>query len=209
MGRSGRPTVAHTSTSPCRSRSCSRASALSLLRPAARATIAVERAGHLAQCRSQAIPTRLGLALLSLRLRPKDSGGIGRSGLGCGLTPYRRVVTEPSSAAAAQHHRLTSRRADHLKPTPSAPRATDATATPGALHLDQVRIVHWLSTVIIGSRSGTDGDPPVTAFHGAAGGGPLGLRERSRSSSAHGPNGGEGRGRAATRRARATGSRQR
>jgi len=101
-----------------------------------------ERAGHLAQCRSQAIPTRLGLAILSFRLQ--DSGGIGGSGLGCGLTSYRRVVTEASAAAAAQHHRLTSGRADHLKPTPSAPRATNAATTPGALHLDQVRIVHWL-----------------------------------------------------------------
>jgi len=99
-----------------------------------------ERAGHLAQCRAQAIPTRLGLALLSFRLRQQDSGGIGRSG----LTSYRRVVTEASSAAAAQDHRLTSGRADHLKPTPSAPRATDAAATPAAFHLDQVRIVHWL-----------------------------------------------------------------
>jgi hypothetical protein len=103
-----------------------------------------ERAGHFAQCRSQAIPTRLGLTLLSLRLRRQDSGGIGGNGLGCGLTSHRRVVTEASSAAAAQHHRLTSGRANHLEPTPSTPRATDATATPGALHLDQVRIIHWL-----------------------------------------------------------------
>jgi hypothetical protein len=103
-----------------------------------------ERAGHLAQRRSQAIPTRLGMALLSMRLRRRYSGGIRGSGLGRGLTSYRRIVTEANSAAAAQHHRLTSGRADHLKPTPSAPRATDAAATPGALHLDQVRIVHSL-----------------------------------------------------------------
>ena len=152
-----------------------------------------ERAGHLAQCRSQAIPTRLGLAPLSLRLRRHDSGGIGRSGLGCGLTSNRRVVTEPSSAAAAQDHRLTSRRADHLKPTPSAPRATDAAATPGALHLDQVRIVHWLSTVIIGRRcSGTDGGSPVTASMAPRPAIPSASANRSRSSSADTTSGGEG-----------------
>ena len=143
--RSGRPTVAHT---------MDLAVSLEVTQPSERLVSVQacgsrdhrsrERAGHLAQCRSQAIPTRLGLALLSLRLRRQDSGGIARSGLGCGLTSYRRVITKPSSAVAAQDHRLTSGRADHLKPTPSAPRATDAAATSGALHLDQVRIVHWL-----------------------------------------------------------------
>ena len=143
-----------------------------------------ERAGHLAQCRSHAIPTRLGLALLSLRLRRQDSGRIRRSGLGCGLTSYRQVVTEASSAAAAQHHRHTSGRADHLKPTPSAPRATDAATTPGALHLDQVRVVHWLSTVIIGSHSGTDGGSPVTASMAPRAAIRCASTNRSRSSSA-------------------------
>jgi hypothetical protein len=157
-GRSGQPTVAHT---------MNLALSLEVLQPSERLVLiqacsardhrSRERAGHLAQCRSQAIPTRLGLALPSLRLRRQDSGGIGRSGLGCGLTSDRRVLTEASSAAAAQHHRLTPGRTDHLKPTPSAPRPTHAAATPGAFHLDQVRIVHCLSTVIIGSRSGTDG----------------------------------------------------
>jgi hypothetical protein len=157
-GRSGRPTVAHT---------MDLAVSLEVTQPSERLVFVQacdsrdhrsrERAGHLPQCRSQAIPTRLGLALPSLGLRRQDSGGIGRSGLGCRLTPYRRVVTEASSATAAQDHRLTSGRADDLKPTPSAPGATDAAATPGAFHLDQVRIVHWLWTVIIGSRSGTDG----------------------------------------------------
>ena len=144
-GRSGRPTVAHT---------MDLAVSLEVTQPSERLAFVQacgsrdhrsrERAGHLAQCRSQAIPTRPGLALLSWRLRRQDSGGIGGSGLGCGLTSYRRVVTEASSAAAAQDHRLTSGWADHLKPTPSAPRATHAAATPGALNLDQVRIVHWL-----------------------------------------------------------------
>ena len=68
-----------------------------------------ERAGHLAQRRSQAIPIRLGPALLSVRLRRQDRRDIGGSGFGCGLTSYRRVVTEASAAAAAQDHRLTSR----------------------------------------------------------------------------------------------------
>ena len=209
-GRSGRPTVAHT---------MDLAASLEVSQPSQRLVFTQacgsrdhrgrERAGHLAQCRSQAIPTRLGLALLSLRLRRHDSGGIGRSGLGCGLTSDRRVLTEASSAAAAHDHRLTSRRADHLKPTPSAPRATDATATPGALHLDPVRIVHWLSTVIIGSRSGTDGGSPVTASMAPRAAIRSASANRSRSSSADTTSGGEGRGRAATRQGLATGSRRR
>jgi len=143
-GRSGRPAVAHT---------VDLAVSLEVMQPGeclvfveacgSRDHRGRERAGHLAQCRSQAIPIRLGLALLSLRLRWRDRG-IGGSGFGCGLTSYRRVVTEASSAAAAQDHRLTSGRADHLKPTPSATRATDAAATPRALHLDQVLTVHRL-----------------------------------------------------------------
>jgi len=123
-----------------------------------------ERAGHPAQCRSQAIPTRPGLDLLSSRLRRRDRGGIGGTGFGCVLTSDRRVVAKASSAAAAQEHRLTSGRADHLKPTPSAPRATDAAPTPRALHLDQVLTVHWLSTVIIGRKAlGNRRRSPVTA----------------------------------------------
>ena len=192
-GWSGRPTVART---------MDLAASLEVLQPSERLVFAQacgsrdhrgrERVGHLAQCRSQAIPTRLGLALLSLRLRRHDSGGIGRSGLGCGLTSYRRVVTEASSAAAAHDHRLTSGRADDLKPTPSAPRATDAAATPGALHLDPVRIIHRLSTVIIGRRSGTDGGSPVTASMAPRAAIRSASANRTRSSSADSTSGGEG-----------------
>jgi hypothetical protein len=142
-GRSGRPTVAHT---------MDLAVSLEVSQPSER--LVLEAHGS----RDHPVENEPGISRNAARRRsdPARSGpsqaaapaaaqrSVGESRLGCGLTPYRRVLTEASSAAAAQHHRLTSGRTDHLKPTPSAPRATDAAATPGALHLDQVRIIHRL-----------------------------------------------------------------
>jgi len=142
-GRSGRPALTHTVDLATSLEVVQPGKCLVLVQPCgSRDHRGRERGGHLAQCRSQPIPTRLGLALLSLRLRRQDRGG-GR-GFGPGLTADRRVVTEASSAAAAQDHRLASRQADHLKLTPRAPRATHAAATTRSLDLDQVLTVHWL-----------------------------------------------------------------
>jgi len=132
-GRTGRPAIAHT---------VDLAGSLEVVQPGkclvfvqaggARDHRRRKRVGHLAQRGSQPIPTRLRLVVLSFRLRRQDRRRIGRSrfGLRCGLTSYRRIVAETRSASAAQDDRLTSGRADHVKPAPSAPRATDAAATP-------------------------------------------------------------------------------
>ena len=141
-------------TSPRRSKSCSRASAFSLLRPAARAAIAVEnepgslrsaarrRSGRSARAPQGAVP-------------PARAAQRWRNGFQRRRWPaaHRRIVPEPGSAAAAQDDRLPLGRADDHKPTPSTTRAAHAATPSGVFYLDQVFSTQPRSPLTIERRS--------------------------------------------------------
>ena len=73
-------------------------------------------------------------------LRPRDSLTRDRDGFQRGrrTASDRRIIPETASAAAAQDDRLSTGRADELKPTPSTTGAADAAAPSGVFYLDQL-----------------------------------------------------------------------
>jgi hypothetical protein len=171
LGRSGRPAVTHT---------VDLAASLELVHPGERLAFIQargsrdhrgrERARHLAQCRSQAIPIRPGLALLSLRRRRRDIGGVGGSRFGC------RAYVLPADPHRSELGSCRTRPPAHVRA--GGPPQTDAIRA----RSDRRRSGHARSISIksspflalhghIGRRSGTDGGLRVTAAVSAAAGG--------------------------------------
>jgi hypothetical protein len=118
-------------TSPRRSKSCSRASASSRLRPAARAAIAVEsEPGSLPSAarrrsgpgRSRAPHRAAAPARAAQPRRERVPNG------GAGFASHRRIVPEAGSAAATHKQRAPPGRPDDLKPTPTTTGAAHAAA---------------------------------------------------------------------------------
>jgi hypothetical protein len=94
-GRSGRPAVAHTVDLAASLEVAQAGESLVFVQASgSRDHRGRKRAGHLARRALHAIPTRLGLTPLSLRVRRQDRVHIGVSGFGCGQTSHRRIVAE-------------------------------------------------------------------------------------------------------------------
>lgn len=99
---------------------------MSLLRPAARAAITLENEpGILRSAARRRSGGRSVRGLASARLRQRAQPGSGGSGFrrGLGLASDRRIISEASSATAAQNDRPTLRRADDFEPTPPRDRS--------------------------------------------------------------------------------------
>lgn len=122
LGRSGRPAVTHRWTSPRRSSSCSRASALSLFRPAARAIIAVENEPGISRSAVRR-RSRPGLVwpFSACGAGGKTGEASGTAGSGAGLRPIggsspKRARQLPHKSTGSRPGRRTTSNRRHPRP---------------------------------------------------------------------------------------------
>jgi hypothetical protein len=147
-------------TSPRRSRSCSRASALPLFRPAARATIAVENKPGISRSAARR-RSRPGLVwpLSACAFGAGTGAASGRAGSGAGFRPIggsspNRARQLPHKTTGSRPGGWTTSNRRHPRPERQTPqrrpaRSISIKSTP----------FNWLWTVIIGGVLGTDGFP--------------------------------------------------
>ena len=141
LRRSGRPAVTHRWTSPRRSSSCTRASALPSFRPAARATIAVENEPGISR---SAARRRYQSGLVWPFSACGAGGGTSEAsvgaGSGAGLRPIggsspKRARQLPQKSTGSRPGGRTTSNRRHPRPERQTPQR------PRALHLDQVLTV--------------------------------------------------------------------